>query len=64
MQEVRLEIVELAERIAPGTCNLGTMNAHENGIPSTEAGEHSVPGLSHTPFAGSEVPGHAHVPEC
>ena len=45
-------------------CNSGTMNAHESGIPSSEPGEHDVPGLAHTPFAGSEVPGHDHVPEC
>ena len=43
-------------------CNSGTMNAHENGMPSIDG--HDVPGLAHTPFAGSEVPGHDHVPEC
>lgn len=47
----------------PHAVNQGTENAHMNGIPSTESGEHFVPGLPQTPFAGSEVPGHDHVPE-
>ncbi len=52
-----------ASAFDPRAVNQGTANAHENGMPSTEPGEHQVPGLPHTPFAGSEVPGHDHVPE-
>ncbi len=52
-----------ASAFDPHAVNQGTSNAHENAMPSTEAGEHNVPGLSHTPYAGSEVPGHDHVPE-
>jgi len=53
-----------AKAFSTNACNNGTMNAHMNGMPSSEAGGHDVPGLQHTPFAGSEVPGHMHVPEC
>ncbi len=53
-----------AKAFNENACNDGTMQAHEGGMPSTEAGEHNVPGLQHTPFASDEVPGHMHVPEC
>jgi len=53
-----------ARAFSESACNDGTMQAYEGGMPSTEAGEHNVPGLQNTPFAGDEVPGHMHVPEC
>ena len=46
---------------SPSALNQGTMNAHDNGMPSVDG--HNVPGLAMSPFAGAEVPGHMHAPD-